>query len=217
MDERVEPVKTSFTSSIESTSSAGASANTVATMTHTAPVPPEKLSLEVNHGYILNDPLGKHPILIKDPLSDVTRRERKAFLGLSVLAIAVIKANLIPSELSAFGVKIDNVRRDWLITLLTAVVFYFLMVFIAYALSDFLGWRIAFWEGVRARAIEREKIDKEAAEGSDEDSSAVAECNKHRRALSAKAIPTSAIRAFLDFALPVFIGIAALLVLRGCA
>jgi hypothetical protein len=166
---------------------------------------------------VINDPLGKHPILIKDPLSEVTRRERKAFLGLSILAIAVIKANLIPNKISAFGVEIDHVNRGELVTLLTVVVFYFLMVFIAYAFSDFLGWRIAFWEGVRARAIEREQLERKESEGADEDSQAVEKCNKHQRALSAKAIPVSVIRAFLDFVLPVFVGVAALMVLKGCA
>lgn len=113
--------------------------------------------------------------------------------------------------------EIDHVNRGELVAILTAVVFYFLMVFIAYAFSDFLGWCIAFWEGVRARAIEREQLERKEAEGADEDSYAVAECNKHQRALSAKAIPASAIRAFLDFVLPVFVGVAALVVLKGCA
>ncbi|MGE0468147.1 MAG: hypothetical protein AB7L09_03695 [Nitrospira sp.] len=172
---------------------------------------------EPNHGYIVNDPLGKHPILIKDPLSEVTRKERKAFLGVSVLAIAVMKANLLPSELSAFGVKIDNIRREWLITMLTAIVLYLLIVFMAYAFSDFLGWRIAFWEGVKKRAIERKQLVAEEADGIPDDSLEIVQCDEHRTAWSKKAIPVSIFRAFIDFGLPLFVGITAIIVLRGCA
>ncbi|MFO0700288.1 MAG: hypothetical protein U0236_13775 [Nitrospira sp.] len=220
MDGRLEPRKISASDTFSvgtSPSSAIGSVTGESPSDTMAPASATNFRIEPSHGYILNDPLGQHPILIKDPLSEVTRRERKAFLGLSVLAIAVMKANLIPSELSAFGVKIDNIKREWLIALLTAVVLYFLVVFMAYAFSDYLGWRIAFWEAVRARAIEREKVEKDIVEGEDNDSEEVTQCYRHQRALSAKAIPTSFIRAFIDFVLPIFVGIAALIVLRGCA
>jgi hypothetical protein len=163
------------------------------------------------------DSLGTHPVLIKDPLTEVTRRERRTFLGVSILAIAVIKANLIPNRLTAFGVEIDHVRHEALVTVLTAIVLYFLFVFVAYAFSDFLGWRIAFWEARRASAVEGEKAQKAVDEGADEDSPEVAECYRRQRAWSQKAIPTSAVRAFLDFGLPVLVGVTALMVLRGCA
>jgi hypothetical protein len=197
---------------VSSNTSGGASTN--ATI---GPSAPRNMTVKLISNPITNDLLGTHPVLIRDPLSEVTRRERKTFLGVSILSIAVIKANLIPSKIAAFGIEIDHVKHQELVTLLAAVVIYFLLVFIAYAYSDFLGWRIAFWEASRARAIEREKIEEAIAHGADDDSPEVAECYRRQLALSEKAIPTSAIRAFLDFLLPVFVGIAALMVLRGCA
>jgi hypothetical protein len=65
--------------------------------------------------YLLQDPLGKYPVLIKDPLSEVTRKERKTFLGVSVLAIALVQANLIPKEITALGVKIEDVDEHALL------------------------------------------------------------------------------------------------------
>ena len=117
-----------------------------------SPTSPTRSRVKPTRDYMVNDPLDQYPILTRDPLSEVTRRERKALLGLSLLAVVVMKANLIPSELSAFGLKIDNIRSEWLIISLMALIGYFWIVFIVYAFSDFLGWRIAFWERVRARA-----------------------------------------------------------------
>lgn len=202
------PLKVGVSDTISSMPSGGAS--TKATI---GPSAPTGLKVKTTSDYVPNDPLGTHPVLIKDPLSEVTRRERKTFLGVSILAIAVIKANLIPNKIAAFGIEIDHVNHQALVTLLTAVVVYFLLVFIAYAYSDFLGWRIAFWEASRTRSIEREKIEKAVAEGADDDSPVVAECYRRQLALSEKAIPTSALRAFLDFLLPIIVGIAAILVL----
>jgi predicted MFS family arabinose efflux permease len=135
----------------------------------------------------------------------------------SILAIAVIKANLIPNRLTAFGVEIDHVKHQELVMVLTAIVLYFLLVFVAYAYSDFLGWRIAFWEARRASAVAGAEAQKAMDEGADENSPEVSECYRRQRALSEKAIPTSAVRAILDFLLPVLVGVAALMVLRGCA
>jgi hypothetical protein len=163
------------------------------------------------------DPLGTYTVLIKDPLSEVTRRERRTFLGVSILAIAVIKANLIPNKITAFGVDIDHVKHQELVTILTAIVIYFLSVFVAYAYTDFLAWRIAFWDALRAHEIERQKLQNEMDEGAEPDPPELAECYDRQLALSKRAIPTSACRAFLDFLLPIFVGLAALMVLRGWA
>jgi len=42
---------------------------------------------------------------IIDPLSEVTRRERRALLGVSALSIAMSITHLIPTKISALGVE----------------------------------------------------------------------------------------------------------------
>jgi hypothetical protein len=202
MEGPIEPVKISVSDQVGVKDGIGPSA-------------PTGLKVKISSDYVRYDPLGTHPVLAKDPLSEVTRRERKTFLGVSILASAVIKANLIPTKIAAFGIESDKVKPEALVILLTAAVVYFLLVFIAYAVSDFLSWRIAILEALRVRTIEREKAEKAVAEGLDDDSPEVAEIYKRQFALSAKAIPTSVLRACLDFLLPLFVGAAALLVLSG--
>jgi hypothetical protein len=42
-------------------------------------------------------------VRIQDPLSDVTRAERKTLLGLSAVGIVIAKSGLVPSKISALG------------------------------------------------------------------------------------------------------------------
>lgn len=218
MEGQSDPLKIHASDSLAvgvSPSSASESATEDLRADRIVPASPTNSRVKPNHGYFLIDPIDRRPILTKDPLSEATRRERKALLGLSLLAIVIMKANLIPSELSAFGLTIDNVRREWLIISVAALVGYFLIAFMAYAFSDFLGWRMSFWETVRERAIERAKLEREIAEGADEDepSEVLDECDRHQRALTEGAIPTSLIRALIDFILPIMVGVVALTVL----
>ena len=40
-----------------------------------------------------------------DPLSEVTRKERRALLGISVLGGALVNIALVPEKLSTFGIE----------------------------------------------------------------------------------------------------------------
>jgi len=53
-----------------------------------SPTSPTRSRVKPTRDYMVNDPLDQYPILTRDPLSEVTRRERKALLGLSLLAVA---------------------------------------------------------------------------------------------------------------------------------
>ena len=76
-----------------------------------------------------------------DPLSEVTRRERRALLGLSMLGLALVKIPLVPSKLAAFGIEFSDMSRQNFALMYALVVGYFLAAFIIYALSDFIAWR----------------------------------------------------------------------------
>jgi len=78
--------------------------------------------------------------ILKDPLSDVTRKERVYLLAFSTIGIAIATTGLIPSRISALGIQFDAANQNRLLSLLGAVIAYFLVVFIVYAVADFFAW-----------------------------------------------------------------------------
>jgi len=76
-----------------------------------------------------------------DPLSEVTRRERRALLGLSMLGLALVKVPLIPSKVAAFGIEFTELNRQNFALMYALVVAFFLIAFLVYSLSDFVAWR----------------------------------------------------------------------------
>jgi len=83
------------------------------------------------------DYLGK---ALADPLSELTRRERRVLLAVSALAILVADAGLLPSQISALGIEFDSYDQRFLYLSLVGFVFYFFATFGIYAYSDFLSW-----------------------------------------------------------------------------
>jgi hypothetical protein len=78
---------------------------------------------------------------ISDPLSDVTRRERKMLLTVNVVALAIVIGNLIPTQIVAIGVTLSTASRQRLLLLLGGVLLYGLTTFIVYASADRVAWR----------------------------------------------------------------------------
>jgi hypothetical protein len=78
--------------------------------------------------------------LTRDPLSETTRKERKALLGISTLAITVGHARIIPERISALGVDLSITDQQALIYILQAILCYFLFAFFYYVSTDWLKW-----------------------------------------------------------------------------
>jgi hypothetical protein len=105
-------------------------------------------------------------IRLQDPLSDVTRAERKTLLGLSAVGLVIARSGLVPSRISALGIEFDRADQSALLGMLAAVVVYFLVAFVVYATSDFVAWRVAFRNAVLSsqREYEAQSDDQRAAE-----------------------------------------------------
>ena len=88
-----------------------------------------------------------------DPLSEVTRRERRSLLGLSMLGLALVWVPLVPTKFAAFGIEFAEVNRKAFVLLYALLVLYYLVAFLVYALSDFVAWRRS--EIIRYSADER--------------------------------------------------------------
>ena len=87
--------------------------------------------------------------LVDDPLRDVTRKERRALLLSSVVAIAVGRAGIIPSKIPVLGIEFDGADQIVLLRLLAAIVLYFFIAFLVYGLADFVSWRHKHIDGIR--------------------------------------------------------------------
>jgi len=83
-------------------------------------------------------------ILLKDPLSEITRKERRSLLGVSAIGIAMVKTGLVPTKIPAFGIEFSQTNKLSFFIVLAAIVFYFLLAFLVYAIPDFLAWRMKY-------------------------------------------------------------------------
>ena len=80
-------------------------------------------------------------VLVRDPLAQVTRKERVYLLAVSLIGIAIVKTGLVPSKIATFGIELDQPDRQALLVLLAIVTCYFLIGFVVYAASDFVTRR----------------------------------------------------------------------------
>ena len=78
-----------------------------------------------------------------DPLSEVTRRERKALLLASLVAFAISVGGLVPTEIQALGIKLPQAERDTILILVSLSILYLLAGFLIYSLTDLRSRNLA--------------------------------------------------------------------------
>lgn len=149
-------------------------------------------------------------IRLRDPLSEVTRVERKTLLGVSTIGIMIAASGLVPSKISALGIEFDRANQAALLRLLSGVVAYFLTAFVVYAISDFVSWRVSFHNAVFDWILTRRL--------SADDEQYLLEHHgwqffRQARFWSAAIGPVSIVRALFEFLVPVIIGICAVTIL----
>lgn len=84
---------------------------------------------------------------ILNPLSDVTRRERRLLLGTSLIAFAISQGGLIPSEISAFGIVVSEAEQLSLLALVALVLLYFEFAYVIYSSADLKARELAQFRG----------------------------------------------------------------------
>jgi len=153
-------------------------------------------------------------IRIRDPLSDVTRKERRLLLGVSVIGIALVKIGLIPSKISAFGIDFTPVNQKALVYLFAIIVIYFFVAFVIYSISDFIAWRLAFRSAVeeylKKEIDRRKKYLKPRGIEVDEEEELDKELIKYfgrGRMIFVLSKPASIIRVVFEFLLPIIAGL----------
>lgn len=172
---------------------------------------------------------------LQDPLSEVTRKERRTLLGVATTGIVVVLMGLEPKGISAFGITFDVVQYKRLLLVSGVVVLYFLIVFITYAASDFIASGLATFPTLRKKQMDdfqNEKVleekQKELPSGAQDDRKVLAaiseEVETDERAEAYSKLTyryhrpsqvISSIRMVVDFVLPALVGIVAIVLLFG--
>jgi len=84
-----------------------------------------------------------------DPLSNVTRKERKLLLSLSLLTLLIVKVGLFPTKISAFGIDFSANNISAFFSILGFAILYFFIVFIIYCISDIRIWRMKAFQSTK--------------------------------------------------------------------
>ena len=139
---------------------------------------------------------------ISDPLSETTRKERRALLAVSGLTFAIVLGDLVPTTISSFGITVAVGQQRVLLYLLASLNLYFLVAFISYAMADLTAWeatkRRLMWEHARVMVDELE----EEQHGEVQDRGAAERWEAVRWERSRRAYRY---RKFVDFVLPIVI------------
>jgi hypothetical protein len=151
---------------------------------------------------------------LRDPLSEVTRKERRGLLGVSLLSATVALSGLLPTEIGALGVKLAAKDQRTLLLVLAAVCLYYLVAFVIYAASDLAGWQKAIRESISERMVRSySEPDQYDIHVWGEVQDKMAERYPWLVRADRLVRPVSVARALFEFALPICVGVVAVAIL----
>ena len=104
---------------------------------------------------------------LADPLSDITRKERRNLIAASFFGVLVAYGGFIPTKVTTFGIELSNLEQTTFVTLVLGVVLYFFLAFTIYGLSDFVVWRKTYLDYLRDLAVASENVSYEDAQYED--------------------------------------------------
>jgi hypothetical protein len=145
-------------------------------------------------------------ISISDPLSQVTRNERRSLLGFSALVIFVTQTGLIPTKIEALGVNFEPKDQASFLVVLGLILVYFTIAFLIYGSADYLAWKI---KHDNAKAVTYRELEKQMSGG----------VRLEQKGFTADWIPTwprkatfpvSISRAIFEFLFPVIVSVCAI-------
>ena len=123
------------------------------------------------------------------------------------------KTGIVPTKISALGIEFTQADRHSILYALSAIVIYFLIAFITYAVTDFILWRIAL---IHARN-EIETLDREVfgnvGKEIRKEYKIYTLTNAEQYFINKLSLPASIVRAIFEFLLPISFGIFAIYVL----
>lgn len=150
--------------------------------------------------------------LLDDPLRDVTRKERRALLAVSIVALVVAKTGILPGKIASIGIEVSSADKPALLFIFAGVIAYLLLAFMIYAASDFIVWQRSYYELIDKLAFERaERQYKAEQEGATNVIMGFEAIDKRKETwkvgLRNASAPTSVARAIVEFLLPIGTGL----------
>lgn len=161
-----------------------------------------------------------------DPLSAVTRGERKALLAACAVGLAISVGGLVPQKIEALGIAVSASQKENLLQILAGVIAFFVAGFVIYAWAD-LKRRETIAAQARGRvrpvmdeAMKQYRSAEEQWKGSEaKDSSALFQDERFLRLaalseqakLAQKVSRVATIRVIFDVHLPIAIGFGTIL------
>lgn len=79
-----------------------------------------------------------------DPLSTISRSERRNLLLASVSGILLAKAGLLPTRISTLGIELSIPDQRTILIISASLVCYFIVAFIVFGISDLMIWRMKY-------------------------------------------------------------------------
>lgn len=77
---------------------------------------------------------------VADPLTEETRKVRRALMVWSLVCFAMTAGGLFPTEVTTFGLKVSAADKVVLLSLFAAILAYKFVAFVAYGAADAARW-----------------------------------------------------------------------------
>lgn len=89
--------------------------------------------------------VGPNPAeFLADPLSPISRCERRNLLLTSVLGILLAQAGLLPTQISTLGIVLSIPDQRTILIVNALIIFYFIVAFGIFGISDLMIWRMKY-------------------------------------------------------------------------
>ncbi|MGD9947608.1 MAG: hypothetical protein AB7U29_03905 [Desulfobulbus sp.] len=153
--------------------------------------------------------------ILKDPLGEASRKERRTLLGISLLSIMVVNVGLIPTKIPVLGIDLKAADQNAFRVILAVVLIYYIVAFALYGLADFFSWRIAFNRSLPTPPTEDDLKMFQSIRYNNNDGEETAERSWFGALPSRYAYILSKFRIFFEVFLPFFVGVYAVFILFG--
>jgi hypothetical protein len=165
--------------------------------------------------------------MVRDLLSEVTRKTRLYLLAVSLIGVAMVSTGLVPTKVATFGIELEQPNRSALLFLVALVDIYFLAAFVIYAASDYRQ-QLAQVAAARERAAEARgwenaaeitgftaeatRVGYEGGRFSNQENQAIRAALEEAAHLAPAPLSlqdriTGVLRTFFEFLLPILVGL----------
>ncbi|MCD4724549.1 MAG: hypothetical protein K8R63_06860 [Bacteroidales bacterium] len=80
-------------------------------------------------------------IVLKDPLSPISRKTRRNLLISSLITVFIVYSGLIPTKITSLGIEFSNANKSYILIVLGCVVVYFITAFYVSGIADYRIWK----------------------------------------------------------------------------